>query len=176
MLKYQISCALKFADKCKQLNIVMPWIVNYFKQSKFASVDINRYKLESFLLTTQYKEINDIICEAMTDKDCHIREHFADIIGEKKLYQAKDILRKQLLCEENYYSAASIIEALGKLHATESVEEIKEWLEEHSQNIINTKHYFVLRHTRNALARLNKGYIETFDEKYSDYLKDFIYN
>ena len=176
ILSYQINCALKFATKCKKLNIVMPWIVDYFKQSKFASVDINRYKLESFLLTTQYKEINDIICEAMTDKDCHIREHFADIIGEKKLYQAKDILSKQLLCEENYYSAASIIEALGKLRASECIKDIEEWINENSQNIINTKHYFVLRHTRNALAKIDKNLVKTFDAKYSEYLTEFIYN
>ena len=70
-----------------------------------------------------------MICDAICDKDAHIREHFANIIGEKKLYSAKEILSSQLQCEKNYYSAASIIEALGELRATEKVANILLWID-----------------------------------------------
>lgn len=112
---YKIDFMLKFAKNNCCLGCVMPWIVQYFRNSKFGTIDLNRYKLESFLLTTESKEVNDIICISMTDKDCHIREHLADIIGEKKLVEANTILCKQLLLEKNYFTAASIIEAMGKL-------------------------------------------------------------
>lgn len=45
---FQTDCALKFANNKVQLNIVMPWIIAYFKKSKFANIDLNRYRLESF--------------------------------------------------------------------------------------------------------------------------------
>ena len=47
--------------------------------------------------------------------------YFADIIGEKNLIQANDILCKQLLAEKNYFTAASIIEAMGKLGISENI-------------------------------------------------------
>ena len=113
IVAFQTKCALKFVNKNAQINIVMPWVINYFKRSKFANIDLNRYSLESFLLTSNFGDINKMICDAICDKDAHIREHFANIIGEKKLYSAKEILSSQLQCEKNYYSAACIIEALG---------------------------------------------------------------
>jgi len=118
---YKIDFMLKFAKNNCCLGCVMPWIVQYFRNSKFGTIDLNRYKLESFLLTTESKEVNDIICISMTDKDCHIREHLADIIGEKKLVEANTILCKQLLLEKNYFTAASIIEAMGKLEIPDNL-------------------------------------------------------
>lgn len=166
--------ALKFARACKQVNIVMPWIISYFKKSKSATVDLNRYKLESFLLTTNFKEVNEIICDAMRDKDCHVREHLADIIGEKKLHQAAEILGKQLIFEGNYHTAVSIIAALGKLNSKESLALIKEWLATHEEDIISTKNFFVLKHMRIAIAQIDRCYLEEFENKYIKYLSEFI--
>jgi hypothetical protein len=173
VISSQTDFALKFAKSCKQLNIVMPWIITYFKRSKFASVDLNRYKLESFLLTTNFSEINSIICNAMRDKDCHVREHLSDIIGEKRLSEAKEILCHQLICEENYYTAGSIIGSLGKLNAKEGVDVISNWISEHEAEILKTKAYFVLNRTRIALAQLDQKALLEFDSKYKVYLHDY---
>lgn len=110
----------------------------------------------------------------MTDKDCHIREHFADIIGEKKLIEANAVLCKQLLVEKNYFTAASIIEAMGKLEIQENATYINEWLSKNEENILRTKSYFVLKHIRIALLKLNPNERELFDEKYLQYLGEFI--
>lgn len=171
---YKIDFMLTFAKRNCCLGSVMPWIVQYFRNSKFGTIDLNRYKLESFLLTTDNKEVNNIIAISMTDKDCHIREHFADIIGEKNLIQANDILCKQLLAEKNYFTTASIIEAMGKLGISENITFINEWLGKNEQDILQTKNYFVLKHIRIALAKLNPNVKMRFDEKYIKYLGDFI--
>ena len=171
---YKIDFILKFANANCCLSTIMPWIVQYFKNSKFGTIDLNRYKLETFLLTTDNKEVNNIIGISMTDKDCHIREHFADIIGEKKLYEANTILCKQLSSEKNYFTAASIIEAMGKLGLPENVSYIEEWIKENENEILETKNYFVLKHIRISLSKLNPIKRKLFDEKYLQYLGEFI--
>lgn len=168
IVAFQTKCALKFVNKNAQINIVMPWVINYFKRSKFANIDLNRYSLESFLLTSNFGDINKMICDAICDKDAHIREHFANIIGEKKLYSAKEILSSQLQCEKNYYSAASIIEALGELRATEKVANILLWIDNNKTDILSTKSYFVLKHTYIALTKLDVQIASQFKEEFYD--------
>ena len=167
---FQTDCALKFANNKVQLNIVMPWIISYFKKSKFANIDLNRYRLESFLLTTNFTEVNRMICCAVCDKDSHIREHFANIIGEKRLTEATDILATQLNGEKNYYTAASIIEALGELKAVNKISSILQWIEDNKEEILATKNYFVLRHTYISLSKLDSQIAKEFNKVFSEYI------
>lgn len=173
IISFQTNMVVKFASKEKQLNITMPWIIAYFKKSKFATIDLNRYNLESFLLTTESPEINDHICNAVLDTDAHIREHFADIIGEKKLSNGYKVLCQQLICEKNYYSAASIIEALGRIGKKEGIQYIKNWIDENEEQIIRTKSFFVFKHAKIAIAQLDIVYLEKFDKKFHKYLVDY---
>lgn len=173
ILSLKTDLVLKFARENVQLPSVMPWIVEYFTRSKSANIDLNRYKLESFLLVTENKEINGIISNAVRNTDCHIREHFADIIGEKRLYEANQTLRVQLSVEKNYYTAVSIIEALGKLGEQENVDAISEWLQANEDEIINTKHYFVFKHIYIAYKKLDSDIARTFYETHKRYLKEF---
>ena len=96
------------------------------------------------------------------------------MIGEKKLVEANDILCKQLLVENNYFTAASIIEAMGKLEIPTDTTYIKNWLEKYEKDILNTKNYFVLKHIRIALSRLDSVERKAFDKKYIKYLGEFI--
>ena len=172
---YKTNMALKFANAGKQLNIVMPWIISYFKRSRSATIDLNRYKIESFLLTTQSKKINSDICTALADIDAHVREHIADIIGEKKLIEATQILHTQLLAEQNYYAASSMIEALGKIGNHDSLKYINMWFVEHEHELISTKHFFIFKHIRIAVAKLDATYSKNFEEKYKDYFNQLMW-
>jgi hypothetical protein len=174
-ISYETDMVLKFAYSEKQINIVMPWIISYFKKSKSGTIDLNRYKLESFLLVTQSSEVNRLICNAITDSDAHIREHLADIIGEKNLIEAHEILCHQLMCEKNFYTASSIIEALGKLGKRDCFSYIQLWINKNEKEIINTKHWFVFKHARIAIGKLNPEYLKSYDKKYKDYLTDFLF-
>ena len=50
LLPYQTDLAIKFAENGKLMDITVKWIVEYFQRSKSTKVDLNRYKLEAFLL------------------------------------------------------------------------------------------------------------------------------
>lgn len=173
---YQTDMVVALAEKRKMLTIVLPWIIGYFSKSKAASIDLNRYKLEALLLTSEVEEINRAITNALFSKDCHIREHMADIIGEKRLHNAGSALCRQLLSEENYYTAVSIIEALGKLNYDIGLSFIEEWLAAHEQDIIQSKMFSVFRHAQNAIVRLDHStdgdQRVKFAQRYAKYISE----
>lgn len=175
---FQTDMAISLAEKKILLPIVLPWIIAYFTKSKAASIDLNRYKLESFLMTTDYEEVNRAIINAVFASDCHIREHLADIIGEKRLTQANEVLCKQLYAEENYYTAVSIIEAIGKLGYTEGIHTIEHWLELHRSEITSSKMFFVFRHAQIAIFKLDPSidgvYRDTFMKQYGQFLSEYV--
>ena len=177
ILSWQADLSLKLASHQQKLNIVMPWIISYFKRTKSTTIDLNRYKLERFLMLTSDKEINQIIADAVFDDNCYVREHLSDIIGEKKLYLAEPCLIKQLEIEENYFTATSIIEAIGKLNSKYGIDAINTWLTVHNKDIIETKQFFILKHIRIAIMKLdntaNQCKLKEFDQKYASFLSDY---
>lgn len=177
MLVWETDLAITLAKANRMTNIVLPWIIRYFSQTKTASVDLNRYKVEAFLMTCDNNKVNEIICNAIFDSNCYIREHMADIIGEKRLYEGEENLCRQLSSEENYFTAISIMEALGKLRIAKAIPFILNWVQEKEQNILSEKQYFVLKHARIALAKLvdtsDDKILTNFDQKYNRYLQDY---
>lgn len=174
-ISWQTDIAIALASASKFLHIVLPWIIQYFSRTKTATIDLNRYKLEAFLMTCHHPTVDTAICNAIFDDNCYIREHISDIIGEKRLYMATENIMAQLKSEENYYSAVSEIEALGKLSSTASLDTILQWVKEHRTSIINEKQFFILKHVRIVLSKLcNSGdVIKQFDREYGKYLKDY---
>lgn len=177
VLCWKTDLTIALARANKMIDKVLPWIIRYFSQTKTASIDLNRYKLEAFLMTSENNKVNEVICDAIFDSNCYIREHMADIIGEKRLISGLRNLCRQLTVEENYYSAVSLIEALGKLRNPEALTYIVNWIQNNENNIISEKHYFVLKHARIALSKLVDGpeakELTSFDEKYQKYLQDY---
>lgn len=173
---YQTDLVVALAEKRKMLTITLPWIIGYFSKSKAASIDLNRYKLEALLMTSDAEEINRAIVNSVFSNDCHIREHMADIIGEKRLLNAGNVLCRQLLSETNYYTAVSIIEAIGKLDYEMGIGTIEEWLAMHEIDIVESKMYTVFRHAQNAIIRLDHTYDgihrATFAQKYAAYITE----
>ena len=173
---FQTDMAVTLAEHGKLLNIVMPWIIHYFSKSKAASIDLNRYKLEALLMTTEFEEVNRAIINAVFSSDCHIREHMADIIGEKQLYKAKDALCKQLVNEENYYTGVSIVEAIGKIGYNEGLISIENWTTSHEKDIVSSKMFSVFRHVYNSVVRLDVtpegNHRRRFEELYGAYLSE----
>lgn len=180
MLIWKTDLAIALAKANKMMDIILPWIIQYFSQTKTASIDLNRYKLEAFLMTDENIKTNDVICNAIFDSNCYIREHMADIVGEKQLHSGVNNLCRQLTAEENFYTAVSIMEALGKLRNPIALNYILKWIQNNEKKVLSEKQYFVLKHARVALAKLTDDTTEynliQFDEKYQKYLQDyFIY-
>ena len=170
-LPYKTELAIRFAENSKLLDITLKWIIEYFQRSKSTKVDLNRYKLEAFLLKTDSIKIDEYIANALLSDNHYIREHMADIVGEKKLNIAEDNLISQLKRETNIYTVSSIIEALGKINSQKSIETINNWVEMNAPEVINNKNYFVLKHIRNALLKIDpKETLRKFDDKYFELL------
>lgn len=176
ILGYQTDMAVALAERGKQFSVVLPWIIQYLTRSKAASIDLNRYKLESFLMTQNFEEVDTAMINSIFSRDCHVREHIADIVGEKHLTKANMALCKQLAVEENFYTAVSIIEAIGKIEYEDGLEDIEKWLEANKQKIISEKAFSVFRHAKIAIIRLDstpdKTHRTSFEQNYGTYLTD----
>ena len=131
-------------------------------------------------MTTDDQNINQIIIASIFDPNCHIREHMADIIGDKKLYSAHSSLLKQLEIEENYFTISSIIEAIGKIGDFTDIKHIIDWTTRHISKIISEHQYFLLKHIYQALCRLDNTsdsiYSSEFFNQYEKYMNDYIIN
>lgn len=171
LLQYKTDLSIKFAMHGCLLNITLKWIIEYFQRSKSTKIDLNRYKLEAFLLQTDIERINEYIINSILSDNKYIREHMADIVGEKKLYIAEDALIFQLKRENNIYTIASIVEALGKIHSIKSIDVINDYLQKEATTLIQNQNYFVLKHIRNALTRIDPQHsLFDFDKKYFEIL------
>lgn len=171
LLQYKTDLSIKLAEHGCLLNISLRWIIGYFQRSKSTNIDLNRYKLEAFLLKTNSEKINEYIINSIVSDNNYIREHMADIVGEKKLFTAEDALILQLKRESNIYTVASIVEALGKIHSIKSIDVINEYLEKEADTLIENKNYFVLKHIRNALVKIDQqDELVKFDNKYFEIL------
>lgn len=176
VLEYKSRLALLLANHEMYMEIVMNWILNYFSRSKTATIDLNRYNLERFLLTSTSKVVNELIISRLFDDDCYIREHMADIIGEKKLTSAVSELKTQLLKEENYFTAQSMMEAIGKIgHG--GIDTIEEWVNTHKEGILSTNQLFVLKHAFLAISKLDDTdshiHISNFQKEFGKILKNY---
>lgn len=172
LLSCQTDLAVKLAENLLLVEITIKWIVEYFQRSKSAQVDLNRYKLEAFLLKNDQEIINEYIINALFSDNKHVREHMADIVGEKQLVAAEDNLILQLRREKNIYTTASIVEALGKINSKKSLAVMSEWLDRNAENTIKNGDYFLIKHFRNAIIRLDSGKsLTNFDNQYFEILK-----
>lgn len=175
-LSHETDLMLACAENNKLLNFCLPWIIQYFSRSKASSIDLNRYKLEHFLMKTENEDINNVIVDSIFHEDCHVREHMADIIGAKGIKKAFDALKRQLVVEENWYTIGSIVEAIGRIAPSEDgMESIEKWIEENGNRIITDKQFFLLKHLLHGIVRLEKNgteHIDRFRKKYDFYMHE----
>lgn len=171
-IAWKTDLMLLLAKRGRMLDICMQWIIGYFSRSKASCIDLNRYKLEKFLVETDNERINDMIIEAVYDSDCHIREHMSDIIGSKSLMRGYNTLINRLRVEENYYTISSIVEAIGRTAPpNEGMEAIETWIAENGSEIIESNQAFILKHLYHAIAMLDTdGHpcLKSFMKEYGD--------
>lgn len=176
-LEYKTKLALLLAKKEKYMDLAISWILDYFSRSKTATIDLNRYNVESFLMQSESSQINEAIINRLCDSDCYVREHMSDIIGEKCLVEAAPLLYIQLSKEQNFFTAQSMIEAIGKINQPGGLEVVERWIENNKNEIINTKQLFVLKHAYFAITALDnspeKYHITKFNSEFSELLKDY---
>lgn len=175
-LSYETDLMLALAENNKLLSFCLPWIIGYFSKSKASSIDLNRYKLEHFLMKTESEDINNVIVNSIFHEDCHVREHMADIIGAKGIEKGFNALKIQLVVEENWYTIGSIVEAIGRIGpADEGITTIEEWLNTNGDRIIAEKQFFLLKHLLHGIARLEKSgteHVDRFRNRFNYYMHE----
>lgn len=172
IISLQSDLAIMFASSGVFFDESITWIIEYFSKSKSATVDLNRYKLEKFLLTSTSSSVDEVIVNSILHENNYIREHMADISGEKRIQEATSVLEVQLKRERNIYSTSSIITALGKLGNQSSYQKILDWHELNKEMILKTEHYFILKHIYIALMKIDPRNTKTieFSEVYAAYV------
>lgn len=170
---------LSLAGSNKLLDLCIPWIIEYFSKSKASSIDLNRYKLENFLMSTPNECIDDAIVESIFNEDCHVREHMADIIGAKRITKGFQALKKQLIVEENWFTIGSIVVAIGRvasrINSQEGIQAIEEWIDENGNRLIAEKKFFLLKHLQHGISLLDTDdneHIQKFHIRFKKYMDD----
>lgn len=175
-LSHETDLMLALAEENRLLDFCLPWIIEYFSRSKASSIDLNRYKLEHFLMKTENEDINNVIVDSIFHEDCHVREHMADIIGAKGITNGFEALKRRLVVEENWYTIGSIVEAIGRIAPKEDgIAVIEGWIDEHGDQIIAEKQFFLLKHLLYGITRLEKSgteHIDRFRHKYNQYMHE----
>lgn len=176
-LELKTRLALRLVKIEKYMDLALSWLLNYFSRSKTATIDLNRYNIESFLMQTDSPIVNEAIVSRLCDNDCYVREHMSDIIGEKRLVNAANLLYLQLAKEQNYFTAQSMIEAIGKINQPGGIDAVEGWVNANKKEIIRTNQLFVLKHAYFAICKLDntpeKSHIEKFSDEFSEILKDY---
>ena len=174
--KWKMDFVIYIAEQECFLTILLPWMINYLKRTKSSTIDLNRYKLESFLINTSITQIDEAMCNALREKDFHIREHLSDIIGEKHLSIAYSSLCAAIVNEPSLYAGKSIIVALGKIglgKEQDAAEKIIDWLYDNLNRIIASGQDFtnsILTKSKNSILKLYPIYEDKFDLLFNEYI------
>lgn len=169
----QSQLAVNLATKRVFQHVSLVWIIEYFSKSKSSTIDLNRYWVERFLLTSTDPAVNEAIVNAVLHENHYIREHMADLVGEKFLKEGRDVLIAQLGREKNIFTTASIITALGKLSDQTCYPPIVAWFERNRDDVIQTRNFFVLK--RIGIALRNIGINDDFSNKFEiDYAEHLV--
>lgn len=84
---------------------------------------------------------------------------------------------KQLAKEKNFFTAQSMMEAIGKLKQSGGINVITQWVEDNKSEILQTKQLFVLKHALNAIRLLdttaNQIFVNKFENEFGAILKDY---
>jgi hypothetical protein len=168
----QSELAVSLASHKVFFNEAISWIVDYFKKSKSATVDLNRYNLERFLLTSEDVDVDTAIVNSIMHENYYVREHMADMIGEKRILFGVDTLIMQLGREQNIYATSSIITALGKLGNQKAYATIVQWYHNNKDKILRTQHYFILKHIYLAIKKLEivDKFTEEFEREHAEHI------
>lgn len=104
------------------------WLIDYLHNYRMGRIDIIRTKIETFLVNNNDDDVNNSIIQMLKSETITVRESAADICGQKKLYQATELLTTTLKRETNPHVARSCITALARLQAYNAVPVIFEWM------------------------------------------------
>jgi hypothetical protein len=117
-------------------------------------------------------EVDSIVVNSVLHDNYYVREHMADVVGEKKIISGVDALTAQLRREDNIYVCSSLITALGKLGVKSAYKDIVDWFADNRERIIKTQHYFILKHIYISFLKLDgsNAFTKNFENEFAEHL------
>jgi hypothetical protein len=133
----------------------LEWLFGYLARPKVAGIDLNRSRVEHFVLYTDDVDVRDALIYTLEHPNPYMRETVADFIGEMRLQGGVRNLVLALAKEISPFAARSMFSALGKLESTEGAQAIIGWIKSHKVMIEQQKWDFVIDHARNATSAID---------------------
>ena len=167
---------IMLAKDKKLFKLSMDWIINYFKNGRAATIDLNRYSLEKFLMLSEDDDVDDSIINSLYSENAHIREAMADILGEKKTKIAIPMLFNKLETEYDNYALRSYFHAISKIsNNEENILKLLYWIKKNEKRFIDNKDLFLFQHFYDAIKRMDvtseRKYISEYERKYCNYIE-----
>jgi hypothetical protein len=134
----------------------LEWLFNYLGKGKVGGIDINRAKVEHFVLHTRDVEVYEFIIYSLDNDNSTLREAAADFLGEMKIAEAVPNLVITLQREVSAYVARSIFSALGKIGSVSGAGPIIDWVTRNVDLIRDRKLDFVIDHASRALSSIDR--------------------
>lgn len=172
----QTDFVLMYAKHSSSVSPVIDWIMKYFERSKSTNIDLNRHRLEQFLLQTDDQIAMNKIVEGLKGKERHVREHMADIIGARRMQTARKALIAQLSVEDWPFCASSIITALGRLEpSNDSLLAVRTWFAQFKDSLLEQHYHFILKRIVDSVHALDKegNIAQKYHEKYDETLNKY---
>lgn len=157
-----IAIAMYFVPTLK--NNSLEWLLNYLNRNKVAGVDLNRAKIESFIMTCGDHDMHQSLIFLLQNNNELLRETAADFVGELRLYDGEKSLVFLLDKEENPFVIRSIISALGKLHSRNSANAIINLINRYAKTIKDHSLGFVVDYAKEAINSIDISNGTSYEE------------
>jgi hypothetical protein len=131
------------------------WIFEYLARPKVAGIDINRAKVEHFVLFADDVDLRETLIFTLGSQNSYMRETAADFIGEIRLESALGNLVFALERETSPFAARSIFSALGKIAKSEGAPSIIAWTRDHLEEIGGRKWDYIVDHAERAVRQID---------------------
>jgi len=133
----------------------LEWLFNYLARPKVAGIDINRGKIEYFIMYTDDPELREALVYTLEHNNPYMRETAADFIGEMRLDGASRNLILALSREVSPFAARSIFSAIGKLANPDGAVVIIEWVKNHLEVVKSQNLGFAIDYARQAITSID---------------------
>lgn len=131
---------------------VFSWIVEQFKASNPASFDLVRYKLEIGIINSKNTTIDSHLIETLKSSNKTLAEHSANLIKERKVYNASSTLLHIIEHESSPYVVRSCIDALISVASLDQLRKAKKALSNRKEFIL--KNDFLEKHITDLDAKI----------------------
>lgn len=130
---FAAELCFKLIDRDLAKTKAINWLLTYLHNPRMGNIDVVRYKIETYIVESEDMDLGASLLSLLTSETPAIRENVADMVGQKAIKNSGTFLENALTTEDNPYAARSIITALARQNAQESISSIVQWVKIHNE-------------------------------------------